>query len=95
MNTGELVVIVEEQYNHGQQFVARITEPVTDLDAAAGRAYELATKHRPDNPTMPQERTVYRRSDGSWLVGVKGMTSTHYFTVSVLEVEGVYPDEYK
>jgi hypothetical protein len=90
MQPGELVVIVEEMTN-GNQAVVEVTEPVADMDAAAKVAYDLARNHRPPNPTMPKERTLMRRPDGSWLVRVKGAMSKHYFSVTVLEIEGTYP----
>jgi hypothetical protein len=91
VNAGELVVVVEEQINGYHKLVV-VTEPVTDADAAAKRAYDLALGHRPENPGMPKERTLFRRPDGSWLVRVRGAVSKHHFTVSVLEVEGTHPE---
>lgn len=89
-NSGGLVVIVEECFNGFQQITV-ITEPVADLDAAATLAYQYARGHRPQRPAMPKERTLFRRSDGSWLVSVSGAMSKHYFTVAVAEAVGTYP----
>lgn len=88
---GGLVVIVEECFN-GYQQITVITAPVPDPDAAASLAYQYVRGHQPRRPSMPKERTVFRMSDGSWLVSVSGAMSKHYFTVKVAEVEGTYPE---
>ena len=82
-------LIVEQLTGSGEGMVWRVDpapQPAGPTrQAAREQAFFLAQTFRSAHPFSPQDRTVYRIDDDTYLVIVTGMTKSFHFRVSVGE----------
>jgi hypothetical protein len=55
-------------------------------EEARAVARELAMRHEPKHPALPQERAVYQVSADEWITLVMGMRSRYHYRVTVAEL---------
>lgn len=82
-------VLIEENIGIGDRKEWRISdiyEVKGEREEARSIARELAVRHTPKHPALPQERAVYRINDDMWLTLIIGLTARSHYRVTVAEL---------
>ncbi|GAB3449572.1 hypothetical protein [Actinophytocola sediminis] len=85
-------VLIEETVGFGndKNWLLSGQIPATDRDHAHEIAQHYARTYRPRHPRTSRGRSVYRVSETSWLVGVRGASRTYPFRISIAQLHGTF-----